>query len=124
MEYIWTFIIGGLLSALSQVVIMFYRAIGVSASWSVTLMLATMAVFGVIMTVLGYYKKWEEKTAIGAYMPFSGAAAFSVECTHDAFERGEKMPQALWSGIKTLLWIYGSGIIVCMIIAAIVVFKG
>lgn len=123
-EYVWAFIIGGLLSALSQVVIMFYRAIGVSASWSVTLMLATMAVFGVIMTVLGYYKKWEEKTAIGAYMPFSGAAAFSIECTNDAFERGEKGLQALWSGIKTLIWIYGSGIIVCMIIAAIIVFKG
>lgn len=121
-EYVWTFIIGGLISALSQVVIMIYRAIGVSASWSVTLMLATMAVFGVVTTVLGYYKKWEEKTAIGAYMPFSGAAAFAVECMSDGLVRGEKMPKALWSGIKILLGIYGSGIFVCMCIAAIVVY--
>ncbi|WP_048602652.1 SpoVA/SpoVAEb family sporulation membrane protein [Rubeoparvulum massiliense] len=124
MEYIWAFIIGGFISILAQASIMFYRAIGVSASWSVTWMLATMAVFGVIMTVLGVYRKWEEKTAIGAYMPFSGAAAFAVECMSDALVRGEKMPQALWSGIKILVFLYGSGIIVCMIIAAIVVYAG
>jgi len=119
-EYVWAWIIGGLIAVLAQLAIMFWRAVGISNSWSVTCMLGTMAVFGVIMAVLGFAKKWEEKSIIGAYMPFTGAAIFAVECYYDGLMRGERGAKAHWSGIKTLWLLYGRGILTCMAIAIIV----
>jgi hypothetical protein len=118
-DYLWAFIIGGLLSVLCEGVLLALRMIGVPYGLSLTLAMAIMAAFGFVATIAGVYEKWEALGGMGLWLPFTCLPAVIIEITGAQLAEGKSFREAAFTGLRGCFWIFGLGVPFCMIAAVI-----
>lgn len=116
------FFVGGLFGLVSQAFYEFWAfVLGPGSSWSMTLALLTLGVCGMILYIFGIYQKWEEKTAMGAVMPFSGLVSACASSYVKGYKEGGA-GKAVWEGFKFFLYVLMVGSFLALIIGLILVF--
>lgn len=115
-DYLWSFVIGGLLCAAAQGIFELLLA-GVDYSLSITLMLAIAAFLSGIFTVLEQYQKLEGLGGFGAMLPFTGFSAAIVEFSAAALDEGKSAWRACYLGLRSGFIIFGVGLPFALLVA-------
>lgn len=123
-DYLWSFIVGGILSVLAQVVFMFLLATGISFAYSITFMLAIMATVGFILTITERYQKLEGLSGFGAMLPLSGFSAAMAEFSAAALKDGKSFKEVVAEGLNCAFVIFGIGMPFALVAALIVFHLG
>ncbi len=118
-DYLWSFIIGGILCVLAQGVMLILLSLGVSFGYAITFMLAIMATFGFVLTILEQYQKLEALSGFGAMLPFCGFSAAMIEFSSLALNEGKTFKEAAISGLSAAFTIFGIGMPFALVVALI-----
>lgn len=70
----WAFVVGGLFSAIGQVILMFFMAQGLAEKPAASAMLLTMIFLGALLTGLGVYDEIGKVAGAGSIVPITGFA--------------------------------------------------
>lgn len=116
-DYLWSFVIGGLLCAAAQGIFELLLLAGVDYSLSITLMLAIAAFLSGIFTVLEQYQKLEGLGGFGAMLPFTGFSAAIVEFSAAALDEGKSAWRACYLGLRSGFIIFGVGLPFALLVA-------
>ncbi len=116
-DYLWAFVIGGLIGVVAQAIFMLLLAFDIAYAYAVTLMLAAVATIGVILTVCEQYQRLEALSGFGAMTPLSGFSAAIASFTAAALDGGAKPRQAAWDGLRAGVTIFGIGLPVALLVA-------
>lgn len=116
-DYLWSFVIGGLLWAAAQGIFELLLLAGVDYSLSITLMLAIAAFLSGIFTVLEQYQKLEGLGGFGAMLPFTGFSAAIVEFSAAALDEGKSAWRACYLGLRSGFIIFGVGLPFALLVA-------
>ena len=108
--YLKTFVIGGGLCAVAQLILEIIVKLGVEYGLAITIMLAVKALLGTVLTVIGVYPKLEEHGQMGAMLPFTGFSAAITAFTNLALGAGENKAKACFKGLSAALIIFGVGL--------------
>ena len=109
-DYVWAFLIGGVLSAAAQGVFQLLLPVAGDFSWTITWMLAVMAALSGVLTVFGQYQKLENRAGFGAMLPFTAAA----------LDEGAAFWPAARKGLHAAFIIFGVGLPLALAAAFVV----
>ncbi|MFA6808806.1 MAG: SpoVA/SpoVAEb family sporulation membrane protein [Eubacteriales bacterium] len=105
-----TFIVGGVLGVLGQVLFTIYIGLlGPDSPMLITLLLVSMGLIGAILFTLGLYQKLEAVAGFGAILPFSGLAAAIAGAIVRTRSAGEPIGKAIKSGLMLVVIVVGIG---------------
>lgn len=116
-DYVWSFILGGLLCAAAQFILQLLLKAGIEFSLAITLMLAAMALLSGISTLFGQYQKAELLAGFGVMLPFTGFSAAIIEFTAAALDEKKSFGYASFQGLKSGLIIFGIGLPFAFLVA-------
>ena len=115
--YVYTFIIGGAIGAVGQVILKLYFSIGLKPLDAIQLMVLTMAVLGAVLTVLGVYGKLTELGGMGAMMPMCGLSAGIAGVIAGQRANGVPAGEAVKIGMSAPIQIFAVGTLVAFLVA-------
>ena len=119
-DYVWAFLIGGVLSAVAQGVFQLLLPVVGDFSWTITWMLAVMAALSGVLTAFGQYQKLENRAGFGAMLPFTGFSAAIIEFTAAALDEGAAFWPAARKGLHAAFIIFGVGLPLALAAAFVV----
>lgn len=118
-DYLWAFIIGGLISIAAQLVLELFLAAGCSFAYAITFMLAVISALGGVFTASGHYQKLVVKSGFGAILPFSGFSAAISEFSAAALDEGKSFWTSAYTGLRGPLIVFAIGFPFAFIVALI-----
>ena len=119
-DYVWAFVIGGILSVVAQMVFQLLLPIVQDFSWTITYMLAVMATLSGLLTVAGQYQKLANKAGFGAMLPFTGFSAAIIEFTAAALDEEAGLYAAAKRGLRAAFIVFGVGLPLALVAALLV----
>ena len=108
-KYLMSFLIGGALSVVAELVFEALLSTGADFGLCITLMLGVMSGGGAVFAALGLYQKLESAGEFGAFLPFSGFASAITEITAASLGEGKSFPEACKTGLHGAAVIFGIG---------------
>ena len=117
--YVWTFIVGGAIGAVGQVILKIYFSLGLSPIDAIQLMVLTMAIIGAVLTVAGVYGKLTELGGMGAMMPMCGLSAGIAGVIAGQRANGVPPAEAVKIGMTAPAQIFTVGTIAALLVAVI-----
>lgn len=119
---IGSFIFGGIVGVVGQVLFTMYRALGVPEFYELPAVILTIALIGGVLAILGIFEKFEQKYGMGAMMGMPGLAAGIAEGVAAARSNGATTGEAVKAGLAGPGKIFGVGILVAIVLSAVKLF--
>lgn len=119
MDYVGSFIVGGAISALGQILLMILPSLGVPADILVFVMLGVLATIGMLLDIFGVFGKIAKVGGTGTMLPFLGLPPAMSGGVKEGLDQRKPMGTAIFNGIKGILTVFGLGMAFCFVAALI-----
>ena len=116
-DYLWSFVIGGLLCAAPQGRYGVVVLAGVAYRVAIPIIVPIAALVSGIFTMLEQYQKLEGLGGFGAMLPFTGFSAAIVEFSAAALDEGKSAWRACYLGLRSGFIIFGVGLPFALLVA-------
>lgn len=124
MDYVGSFVVGGAVGALGQILIMVLPSMGVPGDIVVLVMLAILAVLGMLLDIFGVWAKLSKVGGTGTMLPFIGLPPAMGGGVKAELDSGKAMGSGIFDGIKGILVVFGLGAAFCFVVALIMKLVG